>query len=479
IATVTEADCENPLDCITPTPTSKFQYDAEAVDISKLQTHLPLVIIDTSEEIPGTPYYEDETSHRLYTMSESGDSETWATMKIIDNSKTFNTPADKPTSLFNIKIGVRGNTSRWFDKKSYNVKLVDASDTSINKKVLDMEANHSWVLHGPSLDKSLMRNYIGMNIGGEIMDYAPDVRFCEVIKNGEYQGLYVLMETISRGKGRVDIEKPNRVRNVTGYIIELDNQDTIPMTSPNNFTKYTGVLRKDAFFNIKYPSAAALTPELKNYITKDISKYEKALYSYDYDTPQYGFYTFMDVPEFVDYFILSEVFLQHDTGNLSTCFYKDVNGLFKPCIWDFNNSLDNVRSVRKDDFSIRQFVTVQAPWFWMMIKEENFINDIISRYRQLRKNLLSDERLLQYIDDVCNYLGSAVDRNFAVWGYSFDPQNLDIKNRLSPLERNPRSYDEAVSQIKNSLFNRLHWLDENIIVLKQYSHESAVKKFNQ
>lgn len=37
------------------------------------------------------------------------------------------------------------------------------------------------------------------NIGGEIMEYAPNVRFCEVLLNGEYQGVYVMTESITAG----------------------------------------------------------------------------------------------------------------------------------------------------------------------------------------------------------------------------------------------------------------------------------------
>ncbi|MEG2839698.1 MAG: CotH kinase family protein [Lachnospiraceae bacterium] len=477
-ATVTESDNKEPVECITPTPESKVQYDAQAVETSKLETHLPIVVIDTDENIPGDPCYDEGNFHRMYTMAENGDEDTWGSMKIIHNQKTSNMVKDVPALLSNIKIRIRGNTSRWFDKKSYAVQLVDSQGNKEDKKVLGMEANHSWALHGPFLDKTLMRNYMALNISGEIMDFAPDVRYCEVIINGEYQGLYVLMETVNRGNGRIDIEKPNTTKNVTGYIIELDNNTKIPVTSPNNFTKYTGVLRKQAYFDITYPNETTLTPEIKNYITRDISKYEKALYSYDYDSSKYGFQTFMDVEEFADYFILAEVFLQYDTGNLSTYFYKDVNGLFKPCVWDFNNSLENSVVVGVDDFPVRQFVTVQAPWFWMLIKEETFIDTTISRYRELRKGILSDTEVIQYIDDTKNYMGSAVERNYAVWGYSFDVDNVDIRNKLYPSERNPENYDESIIQMQTCLLDRLHWLDEHIDVLKQYGHESAVKKFN-
>ena len=85
--------------------------------------------------------------------------------------------------------------------------------------------------------------------------------------------------------------------------------------------------------------------------------------------------------------------MQHDTGNLSTFFYKDVNGKVKPVVWDFNNSLGNVSDSSDDDFLIRQFVSVQAPWFTILIKDEDFINQVIYRYRQLRAGILSDEQV--------------------------------------------------------------------------------------
>lgn len=75
-----------------------------------------MVKIETSEEIPGVPYYEEGYSHRKYTTTSEGESELAATMQIIDNLDTYNTVNDKPAVSTSIRIRVRGNTSRWFDK---------------------------------------------------------------------------------------------------------------------------------------------------------------------------------------------------------------------------------------------------------------------------------------------------------------------------------------------------------------------------
>lgn len=49
---------------------------------------------------------------------------------------------------------------------------------------------------------------------------------------------------------------------------------------------------------------------------------------------------------------------------------------------------------------------------------------------------------------------------------------------ISPAERNPHSHTEAVAQMKRFCTERGAWMDENIDILRQYSHESKNKKFN-
>ncbi len=463
--------------CISKTDAAAYTYDPDAVDVEKLKTQLPIVVINAPETIPGEPYHSEEGTE--YTLAPDGDTYINAQMKVIDHQDRYNQITDEEELSSLIRIRVRGNSSRWFDKKSYSIKTIDDSGDYRNVPVMGMEKHHEWVLNGPYLDKTLMRNYLAMNLSGELMEYAPDVRFCEVVLNGEYKGLYLCMETVSRGKGRIDIEKPNKTRNVTGYIIELDNDDSQPPSALDNFTKYASILRERAYFDIVYPGELNLTPELKDYIERDVSAFEKALYSFDYDSLRYGYPVKTDVSEFVRYFIIMEVFMQYDVGNRSTFFYKDINGRFKPCVWDFNNSLDNAAvNTELDDYKISGFFCIQSPWFWMMLKEESFIDQIIKEYRSLRKGILSDEYLKEYIKETDAYLGSAVERNFAVWGYTFNPENLQWNKKLNPNERNPRSYEVAVEQMESTLLDRLNWLDEHIEVLKQYGHESAVKKFN-
>ena len=113
-------------------------------------------------------------------------------------------------------------------------------------------------------------------------------------------------------------------------------------------------------------------------------------------------------------------------------------------------------------------------WFFMLLKDEEFVDNIIKRYGQLREDILSDEEIVRYIQSARDYLGCAVDRNFKVWGYTFDPKN----DRMMDADRKIDSYDMAVEKYQSWLLERLDWIDENIDTLRSYSHESVNKKFN-
>ena len=109
----------------------------------------------------------------------------------------------------------------------------------------------------------------------------------------------------------------------------------------------------------------------------------------------------------------------------------------------------------------------------MIIRDEEFVEEIIRRYHALRESWLSDEYLIDYIDKTIAYLGPAIDRNFDVWGYTFAEYRP-----LDPDSRNPEDYDAAAEQMKDFIAERGEWLDEHIEVLRQYGHPSKNKKFN-
>ena len=162
---------------------------------TELCTHLPLVIIDThGVEIPGVPLSstgeplkqgDTEYEYTEVTLAEDGSKTIVCDVSVVDHRDANNHPGDEPTLQSTAQIRIRGNTSRLHDKKGYLLRTT--KDDGLAKRdveMLGMDAHDEWALHGPYLDKSMIRNYMWYNIAGEIMDYSHNARFCEVILNG-------------------------------------------------------------------------------------------------------------------------------------------------------------------------------------------------------------------------------------------------------------------------------------------------------
>lgn len=434
-----------------------------SIDADSFSSHLPVVNIETNgQTIPGKP----ELNQRV---SEIENTYISASMQIMDQKEELNTLKTEAAIDSKVQIRVRGNSSRRFDKVGYLFKFTDKDGIEQEEPVLGMEKNSTWVLHGPFLDKTLMRNYMWYNLSGQIMEWAPDVRYCELFLNGTYQGVYVMTEQISVAPGRINATKYDGRAPVSSYVLCADRASINDVEYLDNFSWYAR--RSSSRMEIKYPGSKKLTPELTEEISRDFSEFEKTLYSFDYDSKRFGYQNFIDVQNFVDYFIINEITQNTDAGIYSTYFYKDVAGKIKMCVWDFNNCCDNFMEEQQP---MAGFYMQGRPWFFMLCRDEEFVELIISRYRELRKGILSDDAVKAYIQDVQNYLGPAIDRNFEVWGYSFDAD----EDLMDEEFRKIGSYEAAVEQYQGRLISRMGWMDKHIEALRSYSHESRNKKFN-
>lgn len=440
-------------------------------------SHLPIISIKTDAPMP-FEYLRNEIGDVVLDKAQNpiaNKEKVSAKVEYFDNKTQNNHLTDMPIVSENALTSIRGASSREFDKKNYNIKFMN-EDLSNNKNIglSGMVEDSDWVLHGPYIDKSLIRNYLSYNLAGEIMDYAPNVRFCELFLNGEYQGLYLLTEKINyNSKGRINLSKTDSKLINTSYIVKLDNSDKDGLYQINTFTNYIGkngpLDRVEPQMEIVYPSKT-LTIRQRNFIEDDISKFEKALLSYDSANKKLGYPSFIDVEAFVNYFIINEFAMNTDAGRRSTYYYKDIRGKIGIVPWDFDGGFDNYNESLTDS---QYFVMTDKLWFDYFLKDKKFVDRVINNYNNLRKSYLSDEYLINYIDATVEYLGPAIDRNFEKWGYSFDIQ----EDRLIGEDRNPRNFDQAIEDLKTAIVKRGEYMDKNIETLYAYSHDSINKKF--
>ena len=440
-------------------------------------THLPLISITTGgKTIPGLPDgNEDIFGEKEYTMADDGDSMITVRMDVFDSATNYNHPTDEPTISTATQIRIRGHSSREFGKPPFLLKLRTDDGAERDEALLGMSEHNEWALHGPFLDKSLIRNYLFYNLSGEMMDYAPNCRFCEVMIDGDYMGVYLLVETITAGEdGRLPIIMKKKNSILSGYLLRIDRPTEADLETTRDVDVYTErTYTEHMDVSIRYPGKGRLTEEIADRIEKDFSAFEKAMYSYDYDSGDYSYKTYIDADSFADYYIINAVSSNMDAGRFSTYIYKTIDGKYKLCVWDFNNCFNNF----VDDETGPDFDGVRsAVYYNMLFRDRDFVEKVISRYRELRKTILSEEYLREYIDGTLAFLGEAVDRNSARWAeYIASDPLIDADNT----GRNPHSQKEAVEMLEDNLFSRLDWMDENIDYLLQYCADSANKKFSE
>ena len=381
----------------------------------------------------------------------------WGNIALLDGNGEERSVFSTPNSIYRATIKYRGASSySKFDKKQYRIKFYkNKKDSAKEVSLAGMGANSEWVLNGPYLDKTLIRNKLVYDLARELNGWAPDTRFVELFVDGEYQGVYLAVEPVTNGESRLRLAEFGLLSGETAYIVNRDRIDT-GSEEIDTWGKTNGYTYNALY--IRYPSKNKITEKQKEYIQKDISEFEQALYGKNFSDKRIGYQAYIDMDNWVDYFIINEFAMNYDAGNLSTYLYKELDGKLQLAVWDFNNGFDNYQWFRTETDVLH---TVENSWFQRLWQDEAFRERVCERYVQLRKTTLSDEHIAEEIASYQEELGDAVDRNFKVWGYSFDEALLAGTSK-DGTSRNIRSYEEAMKQLTDTIRERLAYLDNEL-----------------
>jgi hypothetical protein len=421
-------------------------------------SNLPIVVINTNgAAIPDEPKIK-------------------ATMGIIDNGVGVRNNLADPFNNFSGAIGieVRGSSSQSFPKKQYGIEIWDDMNNGINASLLGMPAEEDWVLFAPYNDKSLMRDVLAYKLGRDLGRYASRTRYCELVLNGQYMGIYVLMEKVKRNNNRVDIAKlnPDEVSgdNVTGgYIIKIDKETGSGNGGwSSSFTPPGRSGNQQIYFQYDYPSAANLGTEQRNYIKQYVSNFETSLNSSTFSDPVNGYVKYIDVESFIDFFIMNEVSKNVDGYRLSTFLHKkkdsDGGKLHMGPIWDFNLGFGNANYCTQGNPEgwVTNFNSVCSQDFWLipfwwskLYSDGAYRNKLAARWIELRSGPLETSKVLTYIDSVASVLNAeSQQRNFQRWPV--------LNEYVWPNYYVGPTFAAEVSWLKNWMSTRFNWLDANM-----------------
>ncbi len=409
-------------------------------------SNLPIVIINTNgQTIPDEP-------------------KIMADMGIIYNGVGVRNNVTDPRNHYNGKIGieVRGQSSQSFPMKSYSVDLWNASGNGINQALLGMPSESDWVLYAPYTDKTLMRNVLAYEMSRSLGHWAANCRFVEVVLNGGYVGVYVLMEKIKRKATRVNISSISAT-DITGsavtggYIFSLDKE-------PNGwFSNYLPIVSSGGQriqYSHVYPKIENIVVAQQNYLKSYVDSFEKALYLKTGD-----YKNFININTFVDFFLVNEVSRNVDGLRLSTYYNKDRNGKINAGpVWDFDLAFRNANYCNGSSTSgwAYQFEQqcpndfFQMPFWWKHLMQDTaFKSRLKCRYDDVKNQQLQINTFTKFIDSCNILLGEAQQRHFTRWpilGTYVWPNPQPIAN----------SYTDELRYLKQWLTDRLLWLNNNI-----------------
>lgn len=400
------------------------------------KSNLPVFIVETDEY--GIPFANDKDWESVK-----------ATLKIINNNNGQDNIVDAKSYELesNIKIRYRGESSRMFPKRPYKFELKDEEwkDTSISLLGLPREAD--WILQGPFADKSQIRNTLTYEFGRKTGRYAPRTKTIELIVNGEYVGVYNLVEQIKRDSGRVNIAKLREEEisgtDLTGgYILKYDK----PVNSK---------------IMIVYPKEKNIQDEQETYIRDFLAEYDDVLFSNDGLDPNIGYKKYIDEASLIDYVIVSELAKNADSYRYSTYFYKDKDDRdprikFGP-LWDFDLGFGNTtfQDGHKTDGWQFEFAGSNKFNIKRLFEDPELVDDFQERWFELRQSFLHTDSIFARIDELTNEYSAAIERNYKVWPV-IDEIIFFQEGYVAD------SYKEEIDGLKNWIQGRADWIDANI-----------------
>ena len=407
-------------------------------------------------------------------------------MEIFDNgSGQLNQVSANPSISTIAGIEFRGSTSQadfiflpGYVKKPYGIEIwTDTTGVTAKKmSLVQMPEESDWVLNASYNDRSFMRDFLAQMIAGRLGILNSKTKFIELIINDEYRGVYLLMEKIKQGKNRVPISDlyptENAGDDVTGgYLLKIDKSSGSP--SANFKSNYTsGILgTQKCEFQIEYPKYGIITQQQFIYIRDYIQTWERKLMTEDMNDSKASFREMMDMPSFVNYFILNETVRNVDGYRLSSYLYKDKESLggkikMGPA-WDFNIAFGNADYL--NGWMTNGFVykamendggkndAWQVPFWWnKLVQDASFRKAVATRWKEVRKTFLNTNSLFASIDSAQVVLKEPLIRNF---------QKFPLMGRkIWPNYYVGSTLTDEVNWLKNWIQGRLTWLDAQLAI---------------
>ncbi|MBQ6886828.1 MAG: CotH kinase family protein, partial [Lachnospiraceae bacterium] len=367
-------------------------------------------------------------------------------------------------------IAGRGNSSWSCAKKTYSFNLSSA------QSLCGMDSGKKWNLLSLFQEGSKLNNKVVLEMAEAMeLTYTPQSVWVDLYLNGEYAGIYLLTESVSVGKGRVevfDLEKENTALNnqwwsastfheekEKGYLINGGANVTGGYLIEKDYVWYyesepTGfVTDSNACFTIKSPKNAS--KEQVSYIHSYVQKIEDMIME---GVPDYD--NCIDLDSFAKRFIIDEIAWNYDAGVTSMYFYKerDNDKLYSGPVWDYDLAFGETSTTwvegKMSDYEETIVTNLRDEyeklnWYSYLYEDERFYAAVVDKYRDFLPYM--EELINVRIDEYAQQIKQAVKLDSVRW----KNENMSGNKPGIYVE-----FDNNIRYLKFFLAKRLNYLNE-------------------
>jgi len=357
----------------------------------------------------------------------------------------------------------RGN-STWNNmgaKRPYRFRFASAQPT--------LGSDYSarlWILLANTIDYSNMRNY-GSYYLGQLLDgmyFSPSTKFVHVFLNSpaspSYQGVYLLTDEREAGPGRVQLITTGEP-NVREYLIEYDRHTWV--TGEAHFA--VNHARENVRIPFNFRDPAEPTQQHKDFAQSFIQNVYNAIASRDFAQIS----AVIDLPSFVDFYIVQELFKNRDVGYSSLFFQikHKTPGTNSPYLvagplWDFDQSSGSVVDGAYNDSPTQLWAAGASGsegnvWFRNLLETPEFRQLVDERWDTVKNREV--RQMIDQIKYMSRLYETCFNRNYTATGGGTRYQIGDNIWRTPQNIRNIKTYLGQVDYLINWLEQRIVWFD--------------------
>lgn len=376
-------------------------------------------------------------------------------------------------------------------QRGYGLEFHDGTRKPVGHVMLGMPKNADWALVPCFSDKTCLRNAFTYAVGREIAlpRWTPRFRWAEVYIDGKYWGVYLVTEKVKDDANRVNLPKAapgaapaeipwmisgnGDVRSVKwdplkpeeGFLDARGRMNTMP-------TPMMPMVEHNRRWKFREPNPDVTTAEQRAYLIDNFDKLHAAI-----EAGTAGWKDLIDIPSWLDYFVVSEFTNNVDSFFKSWYFYKNPQSVMggkwhMGPFWDYDLAYGNtnyhmrfcatntrIGALSKQPPAAALAVEADLPpppFVTKALADAQIRDGLRCRWNTLRKagGPLELAKLDTWIDDFSAHIKTAIGRHHQRW------MNLGVY--VWPNNYVGATFDDEVKYLKYWTRKRLVWVDARL-----------------